>query len=109
MSEIRKEELRRRANLVKMFDEQTEREEKEAQQQKAAQQQQAAAQQQQQQYENDTKYTQVQGAPTLGMFSKFFGGRKKYNKSPRRKNKTRKSRKTQRKVHRLYKSRNRRR
>ena len=58
-----------------------------------------------QQYENDRQNPQVQGGPSLGGLSRFFGGRKKYNKSPRRKNKTRKSRKARR----LYKSRNRRR
>ena len=63
-------------------------------QQQQAQQQQAAARQQAQQ-----KYGGVFG-------SGFSGGRgRKYNKSPRRKNKTRKSRKARR----LYKSRNRRR
>ena len=68
------------------------------QQQAAAQpQQQAAAQQQ---YKHDTEYPQVQGAPSLGGW--FGGGRK--HKSPRRKNKTRKSRKARR----LYKSKRRR-
>ena len=68
-------------------------------QQQALAQQQAAAQQQQQQYKHDTEYPQVQGAPSLGGW--FGGGRK--HKSPRRKNKTRKSRKARR----LYKSRKR--
>jgi len=68
----------------------------------AQQQQQAEAQQQAQQEQtalnqtNDTQYPQVQGGPSLGGFGKFFGGRRKYNKSPRRKNKTRKSRKSRR-------------
>ena len=74
----------------------------------AQQQQQAAAQQQAQQEQtalnqtNDTQYPQVQGGPSLGGFGKFFGGRRKYNKSPRRINKTRRSGKRPRKSRRLY-------
>ena len=74
----------------------------------AQQQQQALAQQQAQQEQtalnqtNDTQYPQVQGGPSLGGFGKFFGGRRKYNKSPRRKNKTRRSGKSPRKSRRLY-------
>jgi len=74
----------------------------------AQQQQQAAAQQQAQQeqtalnQQNDTQYPQVQGGPSLGGFGKFFGGRRKYNKSPRRINKTRRPGKRPRKSRRLY-------
>ena len=56
------------------------------------------------QMKRDEEEPQVQGAPSLGGLSSWFkrgSGRK--HKSPRRKNKTRKSRK----VHRLYKSRKR--
>jgi len=79
-----------------------------AQQQQQAAQQQAEAQQQAQQEQtalnqtNDTQYPQVQGGPSLGGFGKFFGGRRKYNKSPRRINKTRRSGKRPRKSRRLY-------
>ena len=74
----------------------------------AKQQAQVAAQQEQQQYENDTKYPQVQGGPPLGGLSRFFGGRRKYNKLPRHINKTRRSGKSPRKSRRLYKSKRRR-
>ena len=101
--EIDMQEAKRQQALVQQQQQQAAAQ---PQQQAAAQpQQQAAAQQQQQaaaqqQYKHDTEYPQVQGAPSLGGW--FGGGRK--HKSPRRKNKTRKSRKARR----LYKSKRRR-
>ena len=96
---IKQEESRKK--IKKSFNSQTEREYAEAQQVAAEQAQQVAAQQQ-------VVAQKKQGYG--GVFGTGFGGgRRRKHKSPRRKNKTRKSRKTQRKVHRLYKSRNRRR